>query len=105
MEYNRRAAIRREQKRNDKIMKAKSDLPEVLMKKSYLAGKNEGLELAVGIIFLALHEHYNFGTKRLLKLMDCISVESRKMDEMPTQFNVNWYIQQLHEKCDIKIER
>lgn len=97
--------MRREQKQIDKVMNSKSNRTEDLMKKAFVAGKNEGLDLAVGIIFLALHEYYGFGNKRLMKLTDYISVESRKMDEMPTQFNVNWYIQQLHEKCDIRIER
>lgn len=105
MEYNKRASIRRQKKENSKIMNAKGKSEEVLMRKAFLAGKNEGMELAVGIIFLALHEHYNFGTKRLMRLMEHVSTESRKMNELPTQFNVDWYIKELYKKCDIKLER
>ncbi len=105
MQVNKRAAIRREQKQMEKLMNRKENTEEVLMAKAFALGKKEGLELAVGIIFLALHEYYGFGEKRLMKLLDCISIESRKMDEAPTQFNVEWYIRQLSQKCNIKFER
>ena len=106
MARNKRAAIRREKREQEKIMKrAESGLTKDLMAKSFLLGKNEGLEMACGIIFLALHEEFGFGNKRLLKLMDKISEESLKMDEEPTKFNVDWYINQLRDKCNIKIER
>ena len=63
------------------------------------------MELAAGIIFLALHEHFGFGTKRIQKLMKCISDESIKMDEEPTKFNVDWYINQLEEVLNVKFEQ
>lgn len=106
MARNKRAAIRREKREQEKIMKrAESGLTKDLMAKSFLLGKNEGLEMACGIIFLALHEEFGFGNKRIMKLMDKISEESLKMDEEPTKFNVDWYINQLRDKCNIKIER
>lgn len=63
------------------------------------------MELACGIIFLALHEYYGFGTKRIMRLMECVGKESLKMDEVATKFNVDWYINQLREKCNVIIER
>lgn len=105
MQHNRRAMMRREKRAEDKIMNAKSTMTEALMQKAFVSGKKEGLEIAVGIIFLALHEDYGFGKKRLENLIECIKKESMKMDEDATKFNVDWYIQQLNEKCNIKFER
>jgi hypothetical protein len=107
---NKRAAIRREQKEHDKnklsmnekqwfIKQTESGIGksafEKLMQRYYKYGHDRGMELAAGIIFLALHEHFGFGTKRIQTLMKCISDESIKMDEEPTKFNVNWYIQTI----------
>lgn len=112
MAVNRRAAMRRENRERQKVhesaLKAqrKGDhLSKHLMAECFSRGRDEGLELACGIIFLALHEHFGFGQKRLMKLMDCIGKESLKMDEDATKFNVEWYIKQLREKCNISIER
>lgn len=104
MAVNRRAAMRREQKQMDKLNKLKPTT-EVLMKKSFMNGKVYGMELATGIIFLALCEEFGFGKKRIERLIDRISKESMKMDEEPTKFNVDWYIQQVNEKTDINIGR
>lgn len=75
-----------------------------MMKRYYQAGRNEGLQTATGIIMLALHEYYNFGNKRLEKLMECVGKESIKMDENPTKFNVDFYIQKLNEIMKNQIE-
>ena len=37
--------------------------------------------------------------------MKCISDESIKMDEEPTKFNVDWYINQLEEVLNVKFEQ
>lgn len=104
MAVNKRAAMRREAKERAKLMSGKPT-QEKLMARAYVAGKNEGLELATGIIFLALHEKFDFGQKRLEKLIKCISDESLKMDEDATKFNVDYYIKQVQEKCGISIFR
>lgn len=120
MARNKRAAIRREQKEHDKnklsmnekqwfIKQTESGIGksafEKLMQRYYKYGHDRGMELAAGIIFLALHEHFGFGTKRIQALMKCISDESIKMDEEPTKFNVNWYIQQLNDVLDIQFQQ
>lgn len=120
MARNKRAAIRREQKEHDKnklsmnekqwfIKQTASGIGksafEKLMQRYYKYGHDRGMELAAGIIFLALHEHFGFGTKRIQTLMKCISDESIKMDEEPTKFNVNWYIQQLNDVLDIQFQQ
>lgn len=120
MARNKRAAIRREQKEHDKnklsmnekqwfIKQTESGIGksafEKLMQRYYKYGHDRGMELAAGIIFLALHEHFGFGTKRIQTLMNCISDESIKMDEEPTKFNVNWYIQQLNDVLDIQFQQ
>lgn len=120
MARNKRAAIRREQKEHDKnklsmnekqwfIKQTESGIGkstfEKLMQRYYKYGHDRGMELAAGIIFLALHEHFGFGTKRIQTLMKCISDESIKMDEEPTKFNVNWYIQQLNDVLDIQSQQ
>lgn len=120
MARNKRAAIRREQKEHDKnklsmnekqwfIKQTESGIGksafEKLMQRYYKYGHDRGMELAAGIIFLALHEHFGFGTKRIQTLMKCISDESIKMDEEPTKFNVNWYIQQLNDVLDIHFQQ
>lgn len=104
MAKNRRAVMRREMREREKIMNNKSNATKVLMEKSFLAGRTEGMELASAIIFLALHEDFNFGKKRIMKLMDSISRESLKMDEPATKFNVDWYRQQMNKKFDLKFE-
>lgn len=93
MARNKRAAIRREQKEHDKnklsmnekqwfIKQTESGIGksafEKLMQRYYKYGHDRGMELAAGIIFLALHEHFGFGTKRIQTLMKCISDESIK---------------------------
>jgi hypothetical protein len=120
MSRNKRAAICREQKEHDKnklsmnekqwfIKQTESGIGksafEKLMQRYYKYGHDRGMELAAGIIFLALHEHFGFGTKRIQTLMKCISDESIKMDEEPTKFNVNWYIQQLNDVLDIQFQQ
>lgn len=120
MARNKRAAIRREQKEHDKnklsmnekqwfIKQTASGIGksafEKLMQRYYKYGHDRGMELAVGIIFLALHEHFGFGTKRIQTLMKYISDESIKMDEEPTKFNVDWYIQQLNDVLDIQFQQ
>lgn len=120
MERNKRAAIHREQKEHDKnklsmnekqwfIKQTESVIGksafEKLMQRYYKYGHDRGMELAAGIIFLALHEHFGFGTKRIQTLMKCISDESIKMDEEPTKFNVDWYIQQLNDVLDIQFQQ
>lgn len=120
MARNKRAAIRREQKEHDKnklsmnekqwfIKQTESGIGksafEKLMQRYYKYGHDRGMELAAGIIFLALHEHFGFGTKRIQTLMKCISDESIKMDEEPTKFNVNLYIQQLNDVLDIQSQQ
>lgn len=120
MARNKRAAIRREQKEHDKnklsmnekqwfIKQTESGIGksafEKLMQRYYKYGHDRGMELASGIIFLALHEHFGFGTKRIQTLMKCISDESIKMDEKPTKFNVDWYIQQLNDVLDIQLQQ
>lgn len=120
MARNKRAAIRREKKEHDKnklsmnekqwfIKQTESGIGksafEKLMQRYYKYGHDRGMELAAGIIFLALHEHFGFGTKRIQTLMKCISDESIKMDEEPTKFNVNWYIQQLNDVLDIQFQQ
>lgn len=120
MARNKRAAIRREQKEHDKnklsmnekqwfINQTESGIGknafEKLMQRYYKYGHDRGMELAAGIIFLALHEHFGFGTKRIQTLMKCISDESIKMDEEPTKFNVDWYIQQLNDVLDIQFQQ
>lgn len=120
MARNKRAAIRREQKEHDKnklsmnekqwfIKQTESGIGksafEKLMQRYYKYGHDRGMELAAGIIFLALHEHFGFGTKRIQTFMKCISDESIKMDEEPTKFNVNWYIQQLNDVLDIQFQQ
>lgn len=120
MARNKRAAIRREQKEHEKnklsmnekqwfIKQTESGIGksafEKLMQRYYKYGHDRGMELAAGIIFLALHEHFGFGTKRIQTLMKCISDESIKMDEEPTKFNVNWYIQQLNDVLDIQSQQ
>lgn len=120
MARNKRAAIRREQKEHDKnklsmnekqwfIKQTESGIGksafEKLMQRYYKYGHDRGMELAAGIIFLALHEHFGFGTKRIQTLMKCISDESIKMDEEATKFNVNWYIQQLNDVLDIQFQQ
>ena len=120
MARNKRAAIRREQKEHDKnklsmnekqwfIKQTESGIGksafEKLMQRYYKYGHDRGMELAAGIIFLALHEHFGFGTKRIQTLMKRISDESIKMDEEPTKFNVNWYIQQLNDVLDIQFQQ
>lgn len=67
------------------------------------SGKNEGFELATGIMFLALCEEFGFGNKRINRLIERISDESVKMDEDPTKFNVDWYIDKVREKCGVRI--
>ncbi len=94
--------MRREQKAREKLMKG-AVTTEKLMARAYLAGKNEGLELATAIIFLALHENNGFGHKRLTELADVIGTESLKMDEDAIKFNVDYYIHMLHEKVGISI--
>ena len=120
MARNKRADIRREQKEHDKnklsmnekqwfIKQTESGIGksafEKLMQRYYKYGHDRGMELAAGIIFLALHEHFGFGTKRIQTLMKCISDESIKMDEEPTKFNVDWYIQQLNDVLDIQFRQ
>lgn len=120
MARNKRAAIRREQKEHGKnklsmnekqwfIKQTESGIGksafEKLMQRYYKYGHDRGMELAAGIIFLALHEHFGFGTKRIQTLMKCISDESIKMDEEPTKFNVDWYIQQLNDVLDIQFQQ
>ena len=120
MARNKRAAIRREQKEHDKnklsmnekqwfIKQTASGIGksafEKLMQRYYKYGHDRGMELAAGIIFLALHEHFGFGTKRIQTLMKCVSDESIKMDEEPTKFNVDWYIQQLNDVLDIQFQQ
>ena len=120
MARNKRADIRREQKEHDKnklsmnekqwfIKQTESGIGksafEKLMQRYYKYGHDRGIELAAGIIFLALHEHFGFGTKRIQTLMKCISDESIKMDEEPTKFNVDWYIQQLNDVLDIQFRQ
>lgn len=120
MARNKRAAIRREQKEHDKnklsmnekqwfIKQTESGIGksafEKLMQRYYKYGHDRGMELAAGIIFLALHEHFGFGTKRIQTLMKRISDESIKMDEEPTKFNVDWYIQQLNDVLDIQFQQ
>lgn len=120
MARNKRAAIRREQKEHDKnklsmnekqwfIKQTESGIGksafEKLMQRYYKYGHDRGMELAAGIIFLALHEHFGFGTKRIQTLMKYISDESIKMDEEPTKFNVDWYIQQLNDVLDIQFQQ
>lgn len=102
MAVNKRAAMRREQRLQEKLTSGKPTT-EKLMAKAFIAGKNEGMELATGIIFLSLCEEFGFGGKRIERLIDRISKESMKMDELPTQFNVDWYIQKVHEKCGVRI--
>lgn len=120
MARNKRAAIRREQKEHEKnklsmnekqwfIKQTESEIGksafEKLMQRYYKYGHDRGMELAAGIIFLALHEHFGFGTKRIQTLMKCISDESIKMDEEPTKFNVDWYIRQLNDVLDIQFQQ
>lgn len=120
MARNKRAAIHREQKEHDKnklsmnekqwfIKQTESVIGksafEKLMQRYYKYGHDRGMELAAGIIFLALHEHFGFGTKRIQTLMKCISDESIKMDEEPKKFNVDWYIQQLNDVLDIQFQQ
>lgn len=112
MAKNKRAAMRRELKERQKMTELASrerkngnELSENIMAECYVRGKDEGMELACGIIFLALHEYYGFGTKRIMRLMECVGKESLKMDEAATKFNVDWYINQLREKCNITISR
>lgn len=99
---DKRAAMRQEQRQRDKIMKSKA--PGAFINKAYLNGRDDGLTLASGIIFLALHEYFGFGNKRLENLMDCIAKESMKMQYEPTKFNVDYYIKQLKEKTGIEME-
>lgn len=120
MARNKRAAIRREQKEHDKNKLSMNEKQwfikqtaggigksafEKLMQRYYKYGHDRGMELAAGIIFLALHENFGFGTKRIQTLMKCISDESIKMDEEPTKFNVDWYIQQLNDVLDIQFQQ
>lgn len=104
MSYNKRAAMRREKKETEKILSVLSEQDRVSAR-FFMAGKNEGMELASGIIFLALCEEFGFGQKRIERLMERISKESIKMDEEPTRFNVDYYIAKLNEKCGKKIFR
>lgn len=54
-------------------------------------------------MFLALCEEFGFGNKRINRLIERISDESLKMDEDPTKFNVDWYIDKVREKCGVRI--
>lgn len=102
MATNKRAAMRREKRVREKLTQGKQT-DQKLMARAFIAGKNEGFETASGIIFLALCEEFGFGAKRIERLMNRISNESLKMDEDATKFNVDYYIQRLHEKCGIEI--
>lgn len=102
MATNKRAAMRREKREREKLFKG-SDTQTKLLARSFLAGKNEGMTLATGIIFLALCEEFGFGEKRIERLIGRISKESMKMDEDATKFNVDWYIKKVEEKCGINI--
>ena len=102
MATNKRAAMRREKRVREKLTQGKQT-DQKLMARAFIAGKNGGFETASGIIFLALCEEFGFGAKRIERLMNRISNESLKMDEDATKFNVDYYIQRLHEKCGIEI--
>lgn len=102
MAVNKRAVMRREQRQLDKL-NSKKPTTKVLMEKAFLRGQNYGLELASGIIFLALCEEYGFGRKRIERLIDRIQKESMKMDEDATKFNVEWYINMVNQKLGANI--
>lgn len=120
MSTNRRAAMRREQKERDKLKLSEQErlwiargfndpvgkrALEKSHKRYYDAGRSEGMQTATGIIFLALHEYFGFGSRRFEKLMDCIAKESIKMDEMPTAFNVDYYIRELNKVMKMHFEK
>lgn len=102
MASNKRAAMRRELKAREKLNKGPVTT-EKLMARAFVAGKNEGIELATAIMSLALHEEYGFGNNRLQKLYERIGKESLKMDELPTQFNVDYYIAKLRDEVGVSI--
>lgn len=104
MARNKRAVMRREKREHEKLMNNKSNSTSILMEKYFYAGRNEGMELASAIIFLALHEDFGFGQKRIKKLMQTISRESMKMDELATKFNVDWYREQMKKVLDFEFE-
>lgn len=119
MAHNRRAAMRREEREQKKqrlnnlerewLVKATAHpvggttLDKMSMK-YYKFGLANGMSTASSIIFLALHEYFGFGEKRINKLMECIAKESIKMDEEPTKFNVDYYSKQLQDAVNITIE-
>lgn len=102
MAVNKRAAMRREKRVQEKLTGGKPTQTK-LMARAYITGKNEGFEFATGIMFLALCEEFGFGNKRINRLIERISDESVKMDEDPTKFNVDWYIDKVREKCGVRI--
>lgn len=72
--------------------------------KYYKFGLANGMSTSSCIIFLALHEYFGFGEKRINTLMKCVAKESMKMDEAPTEFNVDFYQKKLEEVMDISLE-
>ena len=94
MAVNKRAAMRREKRVQEKLTGGKPTQTK-LMARAYITGKNEGFELAT--------EEFGFGNKRINRLIERISDESVKMDEDPTKFNVDWYIDKVREKCGVRI--
>lgn len=119
MAHNKRAAMRREA-REQKKTKLNSLEHEWLARatvhpvggkaldkmamKYYKFGLSNGMSTSSCIIFLALHEYFGFGEKRINTLMKCVAKESMKMDEAPTEFNVDFYQKKLEEVMDISLE-
>lgn len=101
---NLRAIRRRQEKQINKVMQDKTDIG--VMKRAWLAGKQEGMELATSIILVGLHDHWGFGERRMRKLFEYILSNSNKYEtgDLPTRLNVDYYRQSLRESCKIFLE-
>lgn len=93
---DRRAQIRRERAEFRKIAKHKSPMGD--MERAVAQGTLDGRVLAVCIICGILKEHYNFGTKRLSRLIELSNKEAGKFEQSATQFNMHFYQEKMVER-------
>ena len=96
---DRRAQIRRERAEFRKIAKHKSPMGD--MERAVAQGIIDGRILAACIVFGVLKDHFNFGTKRLGRLLELSNKECGKFEQAATQFNIQFYKERMVERTQL----
>jgi hypothetical protein len=90
-----RAAMRREKREREKAEKKKDDIERRAVK-----GRDDGREIAFFSAVNALHDHFDFGRKRISKLMEMCRKESARFSYQGVNYVFNFYAEKINDRLD-----